>query len=514
MKKVWSFIYSRLFAVGLALAIQVAVLVIMVIKFNQYFSSFYAICAVFSLIAVLVLVNNNSNPAYKISWIILILAVPVFGGLIYWMFGVNRMSRTYTRRLRRVEQRKQEVPLFDIAEAEEAREHLEQADDAAARQSRYMERTCCYPVWQNTQVTYLPSGEDKWAALCERLDAAQHFIFMEYFIIAEGTMWGAVLDILKRKAAQGVEIRVMYDDMGSLFTLPYHYERQMREAGIQCQVFNPFVPALNPLMNNRDHRKICVIDGVVGFSGGINLADEYINIQSKYGHWKDTAVMLQGDAVRSLTVMFLGMWDGSGGKETDFKQYCLPKTEIVEGRGGFVQPYCDSPLDDEHVGKTVYLNLIGSAVRYVHITTPYLIIDNELLVALGAAAKSGVDVCIITPHISDNVFVHATTRAYYRQLIESGVKIFEYTPGFIHAKSFVVDDRYATVGTINLDYRSLYLHFECGVWMFGCDCVRQIERDFQDTLAKSREWTLKDCLATPWYTRMGGALLRVVAPLL
>lgn len=514
MKKVWSFIYSRLFAVVLALAVQAAILVVMVLKFNQYFSSFYAICAILSLIAVLVLVNNNSNPAYKISWIILILAVPIFGGLIYWMFGVNRMSRKYTRRLKQVENRKQDARLFAVAEAEEARSHLEQADDIAARQSRYMERACAYPVWQNTQVTYFPSGEEKWAALCKKLESARQFIFLEYFIIEEGAMWGAVLDILQRKAKQGVEVRVMYDDMGSLGTVPYHYERQLRAAGIQCQVFNPFVPALNPLMNNRDHRKICVIDGEIGFSGGINLADAYINVQQKYGHWKDTAVMLEGDAVRSLTVMFLSMWDGGGGKDSDYRQYCLPRAAVTEGRGGFVQPYCDSPLDDEHVGETVYLNLINNAVHYVHITTPYLIIDNEMLTALGAAAKSGVDVCIITPHISDNAVVHATTRAYYRQLIESGVKIYEYTPGFIHAKSFVVDDRYATVGTINLDYRSLYLHFECGIWMFGADCIRGIERDFEETLAKSREWTRQDCLATPWYTRTARAVLRVVAPLM
>lgn len=514
MKKLLSFLYSRIFIVGLSLLIQIAVLVVVVWRFNQYFSFFYAVCVVLSLIAVLVLVSNTSNPAYKISWIILILSVPIFGGLAYWMFGRNRMGRRATRRLQTVTQRVREARPLDTDAADTARQCLWQENKEAARQSAYMERIGGYPVWQDTQVTYFPLGEAKWAAMLRELEKAQAFIFLEYFIIEEGQMWDAILDILKRKAAEGVEVRLMYDDMGCLFTLPYRYEKQLREAGIQCRVFNPFVPALNPLMNNRDHRKICVIDGRTGFCGGVNLADEYINVKQPYGHWKDTAVMLEGDAVRSLTLMFLTMWDGFTGEKSDFSAYCPAKTEAVTVPHGFVQPYSDSPLDDEPIGENVYIQLVSSAVHYVHITTPYLIIGNEMLTALETAAKSGVEVSIITPHISDHPAIHTTTRAYYRRLIAAGVHIFEYTPGFIHAKSFVVDGRYATVGTINLDYRSLYLHFECGVWMYDVACIAEIEDDFQQTRAKSAEWTMAQCLATPWYKRLEQALLRVIAPML
>ena len=307
----------------------------------------------------------------------------------------------------------------------------------------------------------------------------------------------------------------MYDDMGCIMTLPHHYERKMEALGIACSVFNPFIPILSSRLNNRDHRKICVIDGHTGFTGGINLADEYINAYEKHGHWKDSSIILKGDAVWNLTVMFLAMWDDIRGIKEDYEKF-KPRVyqSVPESRDGYVQPYSDNPLDDEIVGETVYFNLINKAKRYVYITTPYLIIDNEMVTALSVAAKSGVDVRIITPHIPDKWYVHAVTRAYYEGLLENGVKIYEYTPGFIHAKTFAVDDEYGTVGTINLDYRSLYLHFECGVWLYRTRSVLQIKEDFLAMLPICQEITLEECRNVKWYRKLVRACLRIFAPLM
>ena len=305
--------------------------------------------------------------------------------------------------------------------------------------------------------------------LVKELEQAEHYIYIEYFIINDGVMWRTILDILEQKVAQGVDVRLIYDGFGCLTTLPYKYDKFLREKGIQCKVFNPFRPVLNIIQNNRDHRKICVIDGKTGFTGGINLADEYINQKERFGHWKDTAVMLKGDAVWSMTMMFLHMWNVVNGIQTpiDYAAHSPHAYHPEEFEGsGFVQPFTDTPLDGETLGENVYLNIINRAKRYVYICTPYLIIDNEMMTALCLAAKSGVDVRIMTPGVPDKKMVFLLTQSYYAQLIEAGVKIYEYQPGFLHAKSFVCDDEIAVVGTINLDYRSLYLHFEDGVWIY------------------------------------------------
>ena len=328
-------------------------------------------------------------------------------------------------------------------------------------------------------------------------------------------MWDPILAILRRKAAEGVDVRVIYDDLGSIFKLPDGYDKLLESYGIRACVFNPFIPVINLRMNNRDHRKICVIDGHTGFTGGINLADEYINVKELHGHWKDTAIMLRGEAVWSLTVMFLTMWDFIKGEEADFDLY---RPQVYQRElppdDGYIQPFADNPLDDEPVGENVYLNMISRAKKYVYITTPYLIPSNEMMTALCNAARSGVDVRIITPHVPDKWYVHMVSRAHYSQLVEAGVRIFEYAPGFIHAKSFVADGLYAVVGTINLDYRSLYLHFECATWMYGASCIQDIYRDFLETEAVSQEITLEQCRAVPFHTRIARNLLKMFAPLM
>lgn len=387
--------------------------------------------------------------------------------------------------------------------------------EAAANQSIYIYNSSYYPLYHNMVSEYLPSGEIKFKRMVDELKKAEHFIFLEYFIIEEGEMWNTILAILKEKAKQGIDVRIIYDDAGCMKTLPYGYDKKLAEAGIKCCVFEPMLPILTPRLNNRDHRKITVIDGITAFTGGINLADEYINAIEKYGHWKDSAIMLKGEAVWSLTVMFLSTWGYLIGVEDhldQFHNYHSIKEKVITD--GYVQPFADSPLDDELVGETVYLNLINKANRYVYITTPYLIIDHEIVTALTSAAKGGIDVRIITPHHPDKWYVHAVTRSYYKILTECGVKIYEYTPGFMHSKTFVVDDEYAVVGTINMDYRSLYLHFECGVWMYRCRCISDIKNDFLNTLTSCGEITAADTEATKWYKALAGSILRVFAPLM
>ena len=509
MKKILRFITQRVVITALLIVLQVLLLFGFIWKLDNYFVYFYAGSVLLSLLITLGIINSKSNPAYKIAWLIPILLFPVFGGLVYLLFGSDRTGRYLRKKLQGIGTEMDNV----IGEAYR-RSGAEQLPPDAANQSRYISHCAYCPPYQNTTTEYLPLGEVKFERMVEELKKAKHYIFLEYFIIQEGKMWNTILDILRQKAAEGVDVRVIYDDMGCIMILPTGYDKTLEQMGIKCRIFNPFVPILSSRFNTRDHRKICVIDGNVGFTGGINLADEYINAYEKHGHWKDTSILLKGEAVFNLTVMFLSMWDyldGTTGK-TDYSRYY--PTVWDENAKGYVQPFADNPLDDEAVGETVYLNLINKAKRYVYITTPYLILSSEMLTALTSAAKCGVDVRIITPHVPDKWYVHAVSRSHYQTLIEAGVKIYEYTPGFIHAKTFVADDDYAVVGTINLDYRSLYLHFECAVWMYQTPSVAQVRDDFFKTQQISQEITLEECRSLSFPRRLGRSVLRVFAPLM
>ena len=509
MKKILRFITQRVVITALLIVLQALLLFGFIWKLDNYFVYFYAGSVLLSLLITLGIINSKSNPAYKIAWLIPILLFPVFGGLIYLLFGSDRTGRYLRKKLQGIGTEMDNV----IGEAHR-RSGAEQLPPDAANQSRYISHCAYCPPYQNTTTEYLPLSEVKFERMVEELKKAKHYIFLEYFIIQEGKMWNTILDILRQKAAEGVDVRVIYDDMGCIMILPTGYDRTLEQMGIKCRIFNPFVPILSSRFNTRDHRKICVIDGNVGFTGGINLADEYINAYEKHGHWKDTSILLKGEAVFNLTVMFLSMWDylDSTTGKTDYSRYY--PTVWDENAKGYVQPFADNPLDDEAVGETVYLNLINKAKRYVYITTPYLILSSEMLTALTSAAKCGVDVRIITPHVPDKWYVHAVSRSHYQPLIEAGVKIYEYTPGFIHAKTFVVDDDYAVVGTINLDYRSLYLHFECAVWMYQTPSVAQVRDDFFKTQQISQEITLEECRSLSFPRRLGRSVLRVFAPLM
>lgn len=508
MKKILRFLTQRVVLTALLILIQALLLFGIIWKLNNYFIYFYAFSVLLSLLLTLRIINNKSNPAFKIAWLIPILLFPVLGGLVYLVFGSDRTGKYIRNKMGRIEKEMQD----GISKANE-RSGIEKMPPDVVNQSHYISNSAHCPPYKNTTVEYLPMGEVKFERMVQELKKAKRYIFMEYFIIQEGTMWNTILDVLEEKAKEGVDVRVIYDDMGCILTLPTGYEKTLREKGIQCQIFNPFIPILSSHFNTRDHRKICVIDGNVGFTGGINLADEYINGYEKHGHWKDTAILLKGEAVFSLTTMFLSMWDYLIKKEgEDYAAYYPDSWD--ENAQGIVQPFADNPLDDEAVGETVYLNLINKAKRYVYITTPYLILSNEMVTAMNTAAKSGVDVCIITPHVPDKWYVHAVSRSYYEMLVEAGVKIYEYTPGFVHAKTFVVDDEYAVVGTINLDYRSLYLHFECAAWMYKASCVTDVRDDFLKTQQMSQEITLEECRNISIPRRLGRSVLRVLAPLM
>jgi len=361
-------------------------------------------------------------------------------------------------------------------------------------------------------VTYYPLGEDFFEALLPELEKAEKFIFMEYFLVSEGHMWNSILEILERKVADGVEVRFLYDGMNAFTNLPYSYPKELEKRGIRCKMYAPVRPFISTHYNNRDHRKITVIDGHTAFTGGINLEDRYINIDSPYGHWKDTAIMLKGDAVRSFTLMFLQMWNATEREQT-YQPYLSAPVESRQCEG-FVIPYGDGPKDQENVGEMVYLSMIHSAKNYLYIMTPYLIPDGEVITALKFAAKRGVDVRLILPGISDMKTTQIMARGFYRELTESGVKIYEYTPGFVHAKVFLSDDLHAVVGTINLDYRSLRHHFECAAYLYRLPVLENIKEDFCKTQEQCQRIYMEDIQNFSRFSRLIACFLRFAAPLL
>ena len=415
------------------------------------------------------------------------------------------------RLLKQVMTERQRQSLHQLDQDPKVWSALEQTEPGAAGMARYVRRSGCFPVFGGTAVEYFPPGEAMFHRLLRELEEAKEFIFMEYFILDEGYMWDSILDILRRKAADGVDVRVMYDGTCEFSLLPRHYPRELEKLGIRCQVFAPLEPFVSTHYNYRDHRKITVIDGAVAFTGGVNLADEYINRVEKYGHWKDTGLMLHGPAAESFTVMFLQLWSADR-RSPEYHRFLGRETHT--DAPGFVMPYSDSPLDADRVGEQVYLDLLNRAKRYVHIMTPYLILDAQMENALCYAARRGVDVQSILPGIPDKKGAYHLAKTHFATLHSAGVKLYTYTPGFIHAKSFVVDDQEAVVGTINLDYRSLYHHFECAVYLHSVPAVADIEADFRQTRSQCRSVTRETIRQEKWHTRLAGFVLKTIAPLL
>ena len=507
IKRFFSKIFSRLVITVLIILIQAVWIIEAVTRLREYGEIISAVFTIVAVVMALFVIYRNDSGAYQLGWILIISLLPILGTLMYAFFGNKRPSK----RLKK---------LIDDVEINHMRD-LEQKDrlgeinnSRLQRTIDYIEKEGPYPAWSGTKTRYYSLGDRAYPDLLRDIKNAKHFIFMEYFIIENGEMWNEIFDVLKEKVKEGVDVRVIYDDVGSMDKIPYGFAKKVESTGIKVVVFNPVRPILNLVYNNRDHRKITVIDGYIGYSGGYNIADEYINRVERFGHWKDSGIRLEGEAVWNYTVMFLNIWNAYRKTETDYAPFRphVHHPEVFDS-DGIVQPFSDTPLDDENVAENVYMEIINQAEEYVYIYTPYLILDAEMLSSLQLAARRGVDVRLVTPGIPDKKIIFRLTRSYYQPLIKSGVRIYEYTPGFIHAKSILSDDKIGVVGTINLDYRSLYLHFECGTMMIGSGALRQLKEDCFNTFGKSKRLTIGDC-KTNLFGLLFDGVLRVLSPLL
>lgn len=509
-KRLLRFLFSRIGIILLLIIVQVGILLAMTKYLQQYMFYVHGGMAILGTIVVIAIINSEGNPAFKMTWMLCVMVSPPVGTLAYLYVQCQIGTKWMGKRLSDLKEETSKYMIQEPSVIQELRETQPEKANLAHYLSNYMK----FPIYKDTQAQYFPVGEKKFEAMLKEIEKAENFIFMEYFIIERGVMWNTLLDLLTKKAEEGVEVRVMYDGMCAISKLPYDYPKEVRKRGIQCKMSIPIKPFLSTVQNNRDHRKICVIDGKVGFTGGVNLADEYINQIERFGHWKDTAIMLKGDAVQSLTMMFLEMWNIDEKNPENYRNYITTKGTGLYQNAGYILPYADSPFDNENVGEEVYFHILNHSKKYVHIMTPYLILDNEMITTLTRTAKSGIEVIIIMPHIPDKWYAFVLAKTYYKELIKAGVKIYEYTPGFVHAKVFVSDDDTATVGTINLDYRSLYLHFECGAMIYNNSVVKNIEEDFQDTLAKCQRVTLQDVKDRDAFTKISGEVLKLFAPLM
>lgn len=506
MEKLGRIIKSRYFLAALVIILQFTMIIGIYIFLYKYFVPFLIMSYITYIGVFLYIINKNQSPDLKLPWIIILLLLSHIGGIIYILIAGSDRTTKLKNKFAKVKKNIRN-DLNDIGVVKDI-------PNDAKLQINYLSNEILLPAYKNTKVDYFSLGEDFHKSLLNDLKNAKKYIFMEYFIIEEGIMWDSIHDILKEKVLEGVEVYVMYDDFGCISTLDEKYYKKLNSEGINSIPSNIFKAELSSFYNNRDHRKITVIDGIVGYSGGVNIADEYINQVVKYGHWKDTAVRLEGPAVQNLVVLFLEIWNTLNKKTLAAKKYMNVIHEKNEC-DGIVIPYGDGPEEfySDTIGKNVYINMINSAKEYVYITTPYLICDFEILNSLCLAAKKGVDVRIIVPHIPDKEMVFLMTKSSYEMLITSGVNIYEYTPGFVHAKNFVVDDLYATCGTINLDYRSLVHHFECGVWMYNVDAVLSMKNDFLNTIDMSEKITLKKA-KLKGIKKLFAEIMKVFSPLL
>ena len=514
-KGILRLVFSRFFLILLLLAAQILITISLYAWLSELFTYFSVFIALFTLFWIIYLFNSGMDSSAKLTWMFIISIMPITGAAFLAFTKTNVGHRQISRRVSELIAQTRDA----LEQPEGVREKLEADGSGTDDLVKYLNRSGCFPVYDKTEAVYFPLGDEMFPALLEELKKAEKFIFMEFFIIEEGYMWGSILKVLEEKAKAGVDVRVMYDGMVEISTLPADYSALLKERGIRAKSFSPIRPVVSSHYNYRDHRKILVIDGKVAFTGGVNLADEYINRVERFGHWKDTGLMLKGDAALSFTLMFLQMWNITEEKAEfapllDDAGKPAAAAELPARPSGYVIPFGDCPLDDDKVGETVYMDILNRAVDYVHIMTPYLILDGELETALKYAAQRGVDVKLILPGIPDKKLAFALAKSHYRRLIEAGVKIYEYTPGFVHAKVFVSDDKKAVVGTINLDYRSLYHHFECAAYLYECACIPDIARDFEETLAKCREVTPESIEHEKFFYKAAGSLMQFIAPLM
>lgn len=511
MKKLYRLLYSNKFFALIMLLLQLVVFVAMYIWISDYSKVLFGLTTILSAVLIVFETNSSDESTFKMTWVMLIAVIPIFGALFYLYTRVRVVSNNISEDYNRVQEENKKYLIQD----EEVIKNIYLADKNMDGFVKYLSKYGGSPAYSNTAVQYYPIGERMFEDMKRELMKAEKFIFLEFFIINNTSrMWREILDILKRKAKQGVDVRVMYDGMGCIATLPRDYNEYLERQGIKCRIFSPIVPLISTHQNNRDHRKILVIDGAAAFSGGINLSDEYINERLRFGHWKDTGFMVKGEAVAGFTAMFMELWSINDETLEDCGKFIEASKDYSVNTDGFVVPFCDTPLDDVYLGKRAYINNLNTALNYTYIMTPYLVIDDEMYESMKYAAQRGVDVKIIMPHIPDKKYAFYLARTYYKELLRAGIEIYEYTPGFIHAKMSICDGDKAIVGTINHDYRSLYLHYECAAYMMNVPAIIDIERDFKDTLELSQKITLEEVKNFNIFTRIIGYIIRLVAPLL
>lgn len=508
-RKIIEFLSHKSIITFISLLIQLALVVVVALFLSSFAWWIWLVLIFFSLVICLYIISRDMNPSYKLSWCVLILIVPVFGGLLYLFIGRQHTPRRVRKRLKTASDSSQVLLNLTNASMLAKNGTLNPTDRTVAE---LILNSGSFPVYNNTRTKYFSLGDDFFPALIEDIKSAKRFIFMEYFIIDKGSVWGEIEAALIERAKSGVEVKIIYDDVGCLFTLPKKSKKRLTESGAQILPFNKITASFDMRLNNRSHRKITVIDGTVAYTGGNNVADEYANRRKKYGHWKDTHMRFYGDAAWSFSAMFLSFWHILSNENISYRNYLPQKTE--EQTVGYVQPLSSGPGRNDHIIQSSFINIISTAKRYVYITTPYLILDNETETALKNAAKSGVDVRIIIPAIPDKRTVYLTTKSFVPPLVKAGVKVYTYTPGFIHAKMIITDDECAFIGTCNMDYRSFYLHYECGAILYNTDSIPEMKNDFLSTLGECKEVLHSDTEGFLPLTRLGHAILRLLAPLM
>lgn len=511
MNKIIHKLFNRLFITVLLIILQLAILLFAITFLLEFFIVIRVIFQIISIILVIFILNHSMSPSAKMPWMLLILIFPVLAGVLFFMAFDNKTRKHYKEHrmfikdhFSKYEQQNNKI-INDVL----------QVDPYVASQSNYILKHANHPLETNTTFRYYDVGEKMFHDMITDLKNAKQFIFLEYFIINEGYMFTTIIDILKEKAMSGLDVRLVYDDIGCLGLIPYDTYKQLAKFNIKTYRFNPFRPILSIKHNTRDHRKICVVDGYIGYTGGLNIADEYINKINRFGHWKDTAIRFYGEGVSQLTLMFLETWTFYSKEEIDIDSYLPNKyTDEKFKSDGYLQIYGDSPLNSELLGQSVYINILNQAIDYVYIFTPYLIVDNEMIFTLCLAAKRGIDVRIVLPFHPDKWYVHLESRSYYPRLIEAGVKIYEYTPGFMHAKSFLADDKIGVIGTINLDYRSLYHHFENGVYLYNASILKDLKIDYLNTFTVSQIVTIDMYKESSTIKRLIGSIMKFFSPLM
>jgi len=507
---VFNILFSKTTILVLAIFLEAGLLAMFFTYISQYVSLLIVVFALTAVAMILYLVHSETTPEAKLSWIAVVILLPIAGALIYIWIHTEPGFKKKKREIEKIENETKKYEHDDIKTWQTISDESETYKGTAS----YLRNNGGYKVFDGTDVEYLPSGEAFFESMLDELEKAENFIFIEFFILQEGYMWGRVLDVLERKARAGVEVRLMYDGSCAIYRLPYDYPKKIKALGIKCKMFSPLRPFLSTSYNNRDHRKILIIDGKVAFTGGSNIADEYINRKHPFGQWKDASVKLVGAATDAFTLMFLRMWNlDERSQDVDFGKY-FNMAESQKHTQGFVIPYGDSPYRTERVGEYVYIDIINNASKYVYMMSPYLILDGKMTAAMSLAAKKGVDVRLILPHIPDKKYAFSLAKSHYSELLKAGVKIYEYTPGFIHSKVFLSDGRHAVVGTVNLDYRSLYLHFECAAYINGSPAVGDIEKDFKETFEISTQVTAETVMNEKFGVKLAGRLLKIIAPMM